>query len=228
LVNGAHVQLQINTPRLIQWLLLVTLLLVVFGWIASPFVNVFGLPHPETTWQRFNLDGESNFMTWFKSVLMLLSAMVTALLAMGRRGFVWHWWALCAVFALVSMDEVVGIHETSTDLLRNALHVGGLLYYAWIVPAFAFVLVFTLAMLRFFRQLKPPLRRGLLLGVGLYLLGALGMESLGGYAINAGSSPLLVYALVTCEEGLQMTGSVLVLCALLEFANRVVLARFVD
>jgi hypothetical protein len=227
LANGAHVQLQINTSSLIRWLLLATLLLVIFGWMASPFIDVFGLPHPQTTWQRFNLDGEGNFMTWFKSVLMLLSATVAGLLALGRRVFVRYWWALCVVFALISMDEVVGIHETSTDLVRNALHVGGLLYYAWIVPACAFVLVFTLAMLRFFRQLEPTLRLGLLVGAGVYVVGALGIESLGGYAMNVGSSPLLIYVLVTCEEGLQMIGSILILRTLLEFASRVAIVRFV-
>lgn len=214
-------QLDINPIRITRWLLIVTLVLAILSWITSPFIDLFGLPHPKSLWEKFNLDAEGNFVTWFKSILLFLSAIATALIAQSKResqaNFIWHWQVLAWAFALMSIDEIARIHEGLTSPLRNALHSSGFLYYAWIIPAAAIVIAFCALMLRFFLHLPNRFQIGLAAGAFVYVLGALGLESLGGYAVSTNAQPLLIPILVTLEECSQMIGSIILLNMLLTY-----------
>jgi hypothetical protein len=213
-------QLEINPIRITRWLLIVTLVLAILSWITSPFIDLFGLPHPKSLWEKFNLDAEGNFVTWFKSMLLFLSAIATALIAQNKRTshtFVWHWQVLAWAFTLMSIDEIARVHEGLTSPLRHTLHSSGFLYYAWIIPAAAIVIAFCILMLRFFLHLPQRFQIGLASGAFVYVLGALGLESLGGYAVSTNAQPVLIPILVTLEECSQMIGSIILLNMLLAY-----------
>jgi hypothetical protein len=208
-------QLDINPIRITRWLLIATLVLAILSWVTSPFIDLFGLPHPKSLWEKFNLDAEGNFVTWFKSILLFLSAIATALIAQNKRDsqakFIWHWQVLAWAFTLMSIDEIARIHEGLTSPLRHTLHSSGFLYYAWIIPAAAIVIAFCILMLRFFLHLPQRFQIGLASGAFVYVLGALGLESLGGYAVSTNAQPVLIPILVTLEECSQMIGSIILL-----------------
>jgi hypothetical protein len=208
-------QLDINPIRITRWFLIVTLVLVILSWITSPFIDLFGLPHPKSLWEKFNLDAEGNLVTWFKSILLFLSAIATGLIAQSKRNsqakFIWHWQVLAWTFTLMSIDEIARVHEGLTSPLRNTLHSSGFLYYAWIIPAAAIVIAFCILMLRFFLHLPRRFQIGLATGAFVYVLGALGLESLGGYAVSTNAQPVLIPILVTLEECSQMIGSIILL-----------------
>jgi hypothetical protein len=214
-------QLDVNPIRITRWLLIVTLVLAILSWITSPFIDLFGLPHPKSLWEKFNLDAEGNFVTWFKSVLLFMAAITTGLIAQSKRDsqakFIWHWQVLAWAFTLMSIDEIARIHEGLTSPLRNALHSTGFLYYAWIIPAAAIVIAFCALMFRFFLHLPGRLQLGLATGAFVYVLGALGFESLGGYMVSTNAPPLLIPILVTLEECSQMIGSIILLNMMLTF-----------
>jgi hypothetical protein len=212
-------QLDLNPSRITRSLLIVMLLLAALSWITGPYVDLFGLPHPHSLWERFNLDAESNFVTWFKSVLLFMAALTAGLIARDKcraqATFVWHWQVLALTLVVMSLDEVARVHEGLTSPLRHSLHVTGFLYYAWIIPAAALVIAFCALMLRFFLHLPGHIRMGLAFGAFVYVLGALGFESVGGYVISIGANGFWYPVLVTLEECSQMIGSIILLQTLL-------------
>lgn len=179
--------------------------LVLVAWHGFGHDHVFGLA------RLFHLDGEGNAPAWFSSMALLVAASLLGVVAHACRQaqapYARHWTGLALVFFALSLDEAASIHEISVQPLREALHAGGVLYFAWVVPATVFVAAMALAYLRFIRDLPAPTRRGVLVAAILYVGGALGMELPGGWIAEAqGSNTLLYHLVITVEELLEMAG----------------------
>ena len=69
--------------------------------------------------------------------------MASAARASGNR---WHrhWRGLSVIFAYLSLDELVQIHEQVGVALRDSLSLGGVLRFAWVVVAVPLVVVFAI------------------------------------------------------------------------------------
>jgi hypothetical protein len=161
----------------------------------------------------FDLDGEGNVPAWFSSVTLFLHAVLLAIIGLAeqrrRASYAWHWLFLAVVFAGLSLDEAVGLHELSAVPLRDAFHTRGVLYFAWVIPGAGFVAVMGIAYFRFVRALPPLSRRGVLLAGSLYVGGALGLELVGATLVSAGLKDSVFYSLaVLTEETLEMSGVV--------------------
>ncbi len=92
----------------------------------------------------------------------------------------------------------------------------GFFYYAWIIPGMLLVAVFALVFLRFWWNLPRRTRWIFLLAAGLYLLGSIGFEMLGGRYAEFRSTTNLTYSLITLfEESLEMAGIILFIWGLL-------------
>jgi hypothetical protein len=165
-----------------------------------------------------SLSYERNLPTWYASGLLLCCALALAAIARyaaltgaPRRR---HWWGLAAAFLYLSMDESVGLHEHLSDWV----HLHGVLYFSWVVPAGAAVLAFALAYLPFLAHLPERPRRQFLVAGALYVTGALGMELPLGYWTELHGNDNLVYALIDLvEESLELLGASLFLAALVEY-----------
>jgi hypothetical protein len=126
-----------------------------------------------------------------------------------------YWAGLAAVLSLLSLDEVVALHERlggpAAEVLGDAT--GGLLHFAWVVPGVVLALVVGLAFARFVARLPPGTRRLVVAAAATYLTGAVALEAAGGIVLE-GQGDRAAYLLVTAaEEGLEMAGSVLLLYA---------------
>jgi hypothetical protein len=127
-----------------------------------------------------------------------------------------HWLLLAGIFVALSVDEATALHERTTEPLRDLLGTGGFLYQAWVVPAAAVLVVLGLAYRRWAQQLASATRRRLLFAATLFLAGAFGFEVVGGRIADLHGAYGLAQSLVaTVEEGLEMTGLVLLTHALL-------------
>ncbi len=164
----------------------------------------------------FSLSYEGNLPTWYSSALLLACAVTLGVIAPSappreRR----YWSLLAAVFGYLSIDEAVGLHEQLNELV----HLGGALYFGWILPAGAAVLLLGLAYLRFLWQLPADTRRRFILAGVLYVGGALVMEIPLGLWTEAHGDAGLGYSLIDfVEESLEMIGAALFLLALLRHA----------
>ena len=88
--------------------------------------------------------------------MLLVAALLCALIAYahGRtdHSYVRHWMVLSVTFGLLSLDEFASIHEQTGDRLREQFGItGGPLYFASVIPRAALVVLFGIALLRFFK-----------------------------------------------------------------------------
>jgi len=122
----------------------------------------------------------------------------------------------------MSVDEASSIHELAIRPLRSALGVqAGVLYFTWVVPAGAAVLLVGIAYLRFVLHLPAATRRLFVIAGGVYVGGALGLELIGGYlASHHGGEGLAYLAEVTIEETMEMSGAVLFIHGLMGHIRR--------
>ncbi len=161
-----------------------------------------------------SLSYEGNLPTWYASSLLLLCAVQLGLIARalpaGDR-LRWHWWLLVVLFAYMSLDETVELHEH----LGGHLDTGGVLYFDWVIPAAAVVVLLGLLFLPFLRRLPATSRRRFVLAGALYVGGALLMELPLGWWTERAGPETLGYALIDwVEESLELAGVSLFLLAL--------------
>jgi hypothetical protein len=170
----------------------------------------------------FRLNREANVPTWFSSSILLLSALLLGSIAMSQHSLearIWrHWMLLAFVFLFLSMDETAQIHEMLVRPTRHLLGLGGPLYFAWIVPVGASLILFVAVYARFLSGLPFKTRRLFLLSGILYVAGALGLESIGSLIFTQVGGDCTAYEMATVtEEFLEMAGIVVFLKALMEY-----------
>jgi hypothetical protein len=172
----------------------------------------------------FDLDREGNIPTLYSAVTLLLSAGLLAVIAMakkrqGKREYLF-WAGLALVFLFLSVDDGAALHENIIRPLRNALNTSGVLYFAWVIPYGAFVLTLGLVYFRFLFSLPARIRSLIILAGLLYVGGALGFELIGGYWTEVNGQENAAYALITtCEQTLQMTGTLVLIYALMSYIS---------
>lgn len=178
----------------------------------------------------FDTNGEQNFASWYSSSLLLVCALLLAGIGFARRArhapYARHWLLLGAIFAVLSLDETATIHEIVGDAVGNKLV--GAIPTAWTAPGALFAGVVGVVYRRFLLSLPPATRVLLLVSGAVYVLGAVGMETMGllyiiEFGKRAGALPLIRHL----EEFLEMLGLTLFVYSLLAYtAGEGGVARF--
>lgn len=177
--------------------------------------NLFGLV------PLFNLATETNVPTFFATLLLVLNALLFALVwwtSAEREPGSKVWLFLAFVFGFLALDEFAMIHELLIEPVRTSLDTGGLLYFAWLIPYAAAVVVIGAAVAPAIWRLGNRFRA--LFGVAalLYLGGAMGVEMLGGryYEEQEATVDLKYRLFQTVEETLEFSGLIALVYTLLE------------
>lgn len=139
-------------------------------------------------------------------------------IALARPAFRRSWWLLAVVALLASVDEYLEIHErfdVPGDRLAALLpfDVG----FTWVLVGAPIALVIGLLLLRLVLSLPRRALIGILLGGALFLVGAVGVESLNGRYLAASDwivDNRYIYGTMI-EELLEMSGIALALAALI-------------
>ena len=170
----------------------------------------------------FDVDKEGNIPSTYSSFALLFCCILLAIIAIikhkqGDR-YAFQWKCLSLIFLYLSVDEAASIHELAIDPLRQALNLGGIFYFAWVIPGAILVGIFVLAYLKFLMSL-PAKTRNLFIIAGLtFVGGALGIELVGGAYADAYEQTKLAYSIITTiEEGLEMLGILVFIYALLDY-----------
>ncbi len=199
------------------------LLVLQFAALALKY-SASDFPGRDTFVHAFLLDEEANVPTWYSSSVLLMSSALLAVIAYSTRRvrgrFVGHWAVLSVIFLALSVDEEAALHEGAIRL-RETFGLGGIFYYAWVIPGLIFVAVVGVAFLRFLFSL-PSRSRALVVASGLiFLSGALGVEMVGGVRAEIyGKNNLIQDLLTTGEELLEMSGSALFVYTLIDYIRR--------
>ncbi len=215
MMGVAQDTVRLSTRRVLRTLLAIVAALGVMGVAAvvARYTDILPAEFPgdQILQQQFFLDQENNIPTWFSSALLLFAAGSATFLGRfeptGDRSRRRRWYGLGVVFGLMSLDEVASIHETFSSMIRDGLGLGGILYFAWVLPAILLAAVVGLYYLRFLAALPRRVQVPLIAAGVIYLSGALGMEMVGGVLADGGNQDALPYGLVTTlEELLELVG----------------------
>lgn len=125
------------------------------------------------------------------------------------------WLGLGAIFAFLSVDEMLAFHEKLIDPVGDAFDTSGLLLFAWVIPYGIAGLVFLAIYVPFLRRLPTATAIRFVVAGMVFVSGAIGMEMLGGaYFDRHGSQNVTYVALQTIEEVLEMVGIIIFIHAL--------------
>lgn len=173
------------------------------------FKAEYGLKYWQIT--IFDLDEEESFGTWFNAFILLYAALLLLIHARGQKlkKDPWSaWWMILAVgFLLLSIDEIVGMHEYLNSALKET---------SWTSVAAVAAGVVALVFVPFILHLPTRSRVLFIVAAILYLGGALGVERWADRFVEQDLLDTLEYNLWTAvEEVMEMSGVVLFIYALL-------------
>ena len=172
----------------------------------------------------FNIDKEQNIPTLYSWSALLFCAMLLAAIAQAKKAVrdrhVNYWRVLAVIFAYLSIDEALSLHEKFIEPLRTSLNTGGVLYYAWVIPGAIFAIAVFLGFLKFINALPTKTKRLFLTAGAVFVGGALGMELVSGAYADLYTTENFVTAILTSiEEFMEMIGIVIFIYALLSYIS---------
>lgn len=212
--------------RLTRFLLVFIFSLAAFSFFLKfSFYFLPDYPLRDTLIPLFDINNEQNVPALYSWSALLFSAILLAVIArvkkiVGDRYFT-HWRALSIIFIYLSLDEAMGLHEKFMEPLRTRFNTGGILYYAWVIPATILVIIFGLTFIRFLLALPPKTKRLFLIAGTVFVAGALGLEMVAGVYVDFRGSEdnIVIAALTSIEEFMEMSGIVIFIYALLTYIN---------
>jgi hypothetical protein len=212
-----------SARRVASLLTVITLVLGALS-LAGPVIQ-FQWNYTNRFIRMFDIGLEATVPTWYSSIILFISAVLLALIAIETRRtdgpFVKHWAALGLLFLLFSIDEVAMFHERVDAFLSKHVDASGFLLYIWVVPGALFALAVAVAYLRFLWHLPVDTRWMIIAAGVVFVTGALGLEMLQARHHDLYGYETFTYAMLyTAEELMEKLGVVLFIYALLVHLER--------
>jgi hypothetical protein len=180
---------------------------------------------PYTLTRFFDGDYKVNFPTAAKTTLLL--AIVVLMLGCwvasrtsgqpAARG----WLLLAAATGFAFVDESTYLHQSLADVLHDYFDLHGVLRFAWTIVYIPAAVVVGFFLLRNLRDLRSEVRRRLLPGGMIYVLGALAFEPFKSHVSESrGLDSLSFKLLAATSDSLQLVGLTLLFSAVLYAAQQ--------
>ena len=176
-----------------------------------------------TVFWYFDVGREYNMATWYNSGLWLLLGAFAAAIALTRPRLRGSWWLLSVVALVASVDEYLEVHErldVPGDRIAAMLPVE--VGFTWALVGAPIALMIGLLLLRLVLSLPRRATWGILLGGALFLVGAVGIETLNGNHLAAMDWMVdnrYIYGTML-EELCEMSGIAIAIAALLSLVQR--------
>lgn len=158
----------------------------------------------------FDLNEEKNIPTVYSSIALFFVSVLLLTIASIQKKFklpYFLWFGLAVVFLFLSVDEFVLIHEKFAEPSKDFFSATGALYFAWVIPYGAAVLVFIAVYFKFLMALPKRIKNLFLISGAVFVIGAIGFEMISSYVFELYGNQNITYAIVyTCEEFLEMLG----------------------
>jgi hypothetical protein len=200
---------------LIIGLLLLANIAMIVAKLGFGHGHVFGLV------KLFSFRAEANFPTVYSSLQLFASSVLLFLIGTKFRADQKRylaWMILATIFLVMSVDEIVQLHERLHAPLHERYDLHGIFYFSWVIPAGIAVLLFSVSFAGFLLRLPRQTARKFLACGTTYVVGAIGFEMLGARHYELYGPDNLVYAtLFTTEELLEMLAIAFFVHTLLDF-----------
>ena len=223
---GESVRATVSIRRVAWVLAIVIAVLTVMSFIAEVVANfvIVGNKYVSRIAEWLEVDREASLPTWYAVITLMACAVLLAMIARDAfqrgRPFARHWAALAAIFALLSLEEVIGIHSEATQRLRALVSITEGLGYAIALGAVALIGLAVVALLfgRFYLHLPVRWRVWFTIAAAIYLIGVFASDAVGDYLITESGAPTLGYVVVqTVEEAFEMIGVLIFIVMLLDY-----------
>lgn len=170
----------------------------------------------------FNMDLEQSLPTYVSAINLFIASALLALVTKFKRRnndrYWMHWGFLSFGFLFLSIDESISLHELVVGSvvfelfnLEEQGHFGSSIL---IVSSAA---ISGLLFLNFILHLPGKTRTRFIVSGIIFVMGAAGMEALGGYIVSDGYQKVAYNLVVIIEESMEMTGVLLFIRALLYY-----------
>lgn len=200
-----------DSERLVTGLALTAFALL----LIHSVITIYHYQIEELEWipwrQLFDVDEENNLPTWFSGFILGVTSFWLWTNADAKRAASDRWWihwkALAVGFLVLCIDEIAGLHE-SFNTVTDA---------SWAIPGGILAVAVGLLFFSFLWSLPAATRTAFFLAGCIYIGGAIGIEMVGAPM----DADTMTYNLTTVvEEGMEMTGVLLFLLALLRYMAR--------
>ncbi len=196
--------------RILGW----TVFCLVFVHIALQAFHYYISELPWLLRELFDVDEEESFSTWFSAIILFIASFLLFLIARSptvkKDKFSKHWYGLAIGFATLSMDEVVGLHETFNTITE----------VAWTVPFTYLAAALFAVYWKFLLHLPNKAKKDFLTAGAIFISGGLLVEHLADYYVEIYEMDNFGYQVLTgFEESLEMVGVILFIKALLEYIS---------
>lgn len=170
---------------------------------------------------------ERGLAAWWTASMLVIGALGAVLVGHlartgGHRARVVVAWRLVAVlFALLSFDEIVSLHERGAQWTAAVIDAESeWVRLGWLIPGAGVLAVALVALVPMFRALPARPRRCLLAGLGVAIAAAMGLELAFVLLSDAGVAWRWLHAVMAAEEAAEMAG-VITMIAGLAYAVRI-------
>lgn len=157
----------------------------------------------------FDVATENNIPTWYNASLWLLLAITAVLVAAHAPRYRASWILLAGVASYASIDEFTMLHERMSHIgsrIGDALPVD-IFSYRWVLAGLVIVLLVALLLSPLMMLVPRQILVGYLIAGALFLLGAVVVETIGGFTErHFGKVTWHLMLLIQIEEWLEMVG----------------------
>jgi hypothetical protein len=208
-----YYQLDLSTGCLVRYLTILVIGLLT----VHCSLQIWHYQWDEVPWplrQIFDVDEEDSVPTWYSANALLLASVLLFLISQRKRQdrdpWARHWYGLALGFAVLSLDEIAGFHETLNSLVD----------YSWAIPGGIVGAIAGVLYVRFLWHLPADTRWLFIVAGAVFLGGAVGVEMSTDWYEDQDLLNTLAYNLWTAvEEGMEMGSIVLFIHALLKYMH---------
>ena len=229
-VSVLQIKIQLNTKKIISMLSWIITFLIIMGIVVvllytlTPYRTAGGIV------PLFDMDAESSITAYFSALDLAFAAVLLGFITHIKKQLgdtYWrHWLGLAVVFAFLSTDEAVSIHELVIALLKDHLRVGSGLppHYMTGIIGITVLLLLSIPYGRFLWHLTSKQRARFLTAGVVFMGGAFGAEAVGGYIMThpQWQFPGAYFIEIVIEESLEMIGILFFVRALLLYLEDLV------
>ena len=179
---------------------------------SGPLVDIFAL---------LDAGQERTLAAWWTAALLVAASIAAAMVgqlavrASRRNREIVAWRILAVIFALLSLDEIVALHERGARWTAAAVDAdSALIQLGWLLPASAILVLSLAVLIPTFRALPRRPRTFVVAGLAASIGGAMGMEFVDVALINAGAELRWRYIAMALEETAEMAGTLIVLAGI--------------
>ncbi len=215
-------------PKYIFKVLIIIIFLLLFANIFSITTKLnYFLDYSNEDYTRvlsnlFDFNVEKSIPTMFSSFILFFSAILLGLLGVKAKnnGLKYiPWYGLSAVFAFLSVDEMMELHEHLVTIVKSITPLSGILYHAWIIPYGIALIILFFVYYKFLLKLPKKTLYLFILSGFIFVFGAVGIEAFEGWEYELNGESMLFCVMVTVEECFEMLGVSLFIYALLSYSS---------